>query len=164
MPSEAISRKDALSLFTFRKNVPSQLERSPLSNSLAIPLRSIVQSVQGTYDQFSRAQRLTHVHWPGGRRRQCRSPCQDGQQRQGIVCHSPEGRVRTRPVDCVAPFEKIPTLPARRALPQALYVRAELTTIDQRPPGHMSPEKRILREICGLEIRTWAGRRRCKGR
>jgi len=35
----------SLYLFTFRKNVPSQLERSPLSNSLAIALRTIVQPV-----------------------------------------------------------------------------------------------------------------------
>jgi hypothetical protein len=34
-----------LHLFTFRKNLPSQIERSALSNSLAITLRPIVQSV-----------------------------------------------------------------------------------------------------------------------
>jgi hypothetical protein len=40
-----ISRRDSLYLFTFRKNVASQFERSALSNSLAITLRPIAQPV-----------------------------------------------------------------------------------------------------------------------
>jgi hypothetical protein len=39
----------SLYLFAFRKNLPSQLERSTLSNSLAIPPRPIVAICLGTF-------------------------------------------------------------------------------------------------------------------
>jgi hypothetical protein len=73
---------------------------------------------------------------PGGRRRQCRPPCQDGQQRQGIVCQSPEGRAAQGLWTALRLLASLSSpLPARRALPQALYERAEFMTIDQRFPG-----------------------------
>ena len=59
-----------------------------------------------------------------------------------IVCQSPEGRVVQVLWTALRLLERSPTFPARRALPQTSYVRAEYMTIDQRFPRMRQRKKR----------------------